>query len=331
MMDNSKQIWVILEAEGKKISRHSVALIREGDRLARAVSGQLHALYVGSPVDNLVETARRHGVGWLHVCTHEDLGRYHPHAYEQTIMALLGERCPYLMLALATSIGSDVMPRLSFKLRAPLVTNCLDIETQPADDLVFIRSVQKGRLNARIRCQGESGRMATIVPESLVVSEKAGNGKATPELSEVAMAPDEGTWPMVPIGFQKADHRTIDIAEAETIVALGRGVGSKENYQMIMQFADRVGGAVAGTRPTVDMGMLPHERQIGQTGKRVSPKLLFLIGISGAVEFTKGIEGAGTMVAINKDRQAPVFKITDLGIVGDMTELTPRILEHLKS
>ena len=329
-MSDGKQIWVVLEAEDNKISRHSVALIKEGDRLARAVSGQLHALYVGLPVENLVDTASRHGVGWLHVCTHENLGRYHPHAYEQTILALLGERCPFLMLALASSIGSDVMPRLSFKLGVPLVTNCLDIEPQPADDLVFLRSIQKGRLNARVRCKGESGRMATIIPESLTISEKAGAGKTTPELSEVAMAPDEGAWPMVPIGYQKADHRTIDITEAETIVALGRGVGTKENYQVIVQFADRVGGAVAGTRPTVDMGMLPHERQIGQTGKRVSPKLLFLFGISGAVEFTKGIEGVGTTVAINKDRQAPVFKIAELGIVGDLTELTPRILEHLK-
>ena len=100
---------------------------------------------------------------------------------------------------------------------------------------------------------------------------------------------------------------------------------------MVVRFADRIGGAVAGTRPTVDMEMLTHERQIGQTGKRVSPKLLFLIGISGAVEFTKGIEGAGTTVALNKDRHAPVFKIADLGIVGDLAELTPRILEHFKS
>jgi len=330
-MDDSKQIWVILEAEGKKISRHSVALIKEGDRLARAVSGQLHALYVGSPVDNVVETAGRHGVGWLHVCIDEDLGWYHPHAYEQTVLAMLGERCPFLMLSLATSTGSDIMPRLSFKLGVPLVTNCLDIESQSAGDLVFIRSVQKGRLNARVRCNGEAGRMATIIPESLVISEKSGTAEATPQVSEVTMPADQGTRPMVPIGFQKADHRTIDITEAETIVALGRGVGTKENYQMIVQFADRVGGAVAGTRPTVDMGMLTHDRQIGQTGKRVSPKLLFLFGISGAVEFTKGIEGAGTTVAINKDRQAPVFKIADLGIVGDLKELTPRILEHLKS
>ena len=328
-MAAEKEIWVILEAEGKKINRHSIALLKEGDRIARAVSGKLHALFVGPPIENLVQEAGSHGVSHFHACIDERLGVYHPLGYEQAMLTLLDNRCPYLLLALTSSIGSDVMPRLSYNLGAPLVTNCLDIDAGSQGEFRFIKPVQKKRLNARIRCKDEAGKMATVLPESLVISDKPGSYKLTPEMTQAAMVLEDGPWPMTPIDFQRADHRTIDIAEADVIVALGRGLGSKENFEMVTLFADRIGAAVAGTRPVVDMGILPHERQIGQTGKRVSPKIIFLFGISGAPEFAKGIEGAGTTVAINIDRHAPVFKMADVGIVGDVAEVTPKILKHI--
>ena len=127
----------------------------------------------------------------------------------------------------------------------------------------------------------------------------------------------------------KADHRTIDIGEAEVIVAVGRGIGQKETLKIIEAFADRIEAAIGGTRPVIDAGFLPYERQIGQTGKMVSPKLVVMCGISGAMEFMKGIEGAGTKIAINLDRQAPIFKSVDFGIVDDLKALIPSIVSHI--
>ena len=171
--------------------------------------------------------------------------------------------------------------------------------------------------------------MATFLPERLISREapKVKDGEA--ELSELKKLPAEKASPVKVTGFLKADHRTIDITEAEIIVAIGRGLGSKENLRAIESFADQIGAAIGGTRPMVDEGILPYERQIGQTGKRVSPKLIFLFGISGATEFVQGVANAGTSVAINIDSQSPILKSVDLGIVGDLNVLTPKIVQHL--
>ena len=132
-------------------------------------------------------------------------------------------------------------------------------------------------------------------------------------------------------GFIKADHRTVDLTEADTIVAIGRGVGAKENLGPIEAFADRIGAAIGGTRPMVDARILPYERQIGQTGKRVAPRLIFLLGISGAVEFAKGIEGAGAKLAVNVDADAPIFRLADVTIQGDVNSLVHRAVARLTS
>jgi electron transfer flavoprotein alpha subunit len=221
------------------------------------------------------------------------------------------------------------MPRIAFKIQTPLLTNCVDIEVRPDGKLFFIKPVHKNRFHARICTTSQSSTLATLLPKALQDTKQSKKENTSLEIFQVDRQQLNLSDAIEVIGFIKADHRTIDITEAETIVAVGRGVGSEENYKMIKVFADRIGGALAGTRPAVDMGRMPYERQIGQTGKRVSPKLLFLLGISGATEFTKGIDGAGTVVAVNKDRHAQVFNMADLGIVADLENITPKFLDHI--
>jgi electron transfer flavoprotein alpha subunit len=172
--------------------------------------------------------------------------------------------------------------------------------------------------------------MATYLPERLLSGEEFEKKECAAEIAPMNKVAGAKTSAVKVTGFIKADHRNIDITEAEVIVAVGRGLGSKENLEAVKAFADRIGAAIGGTRPMVDAGILPYERQIGQTGKRVAPKLIFLFGISGATEFTQGIANAGTSVAINIDRQSPIFKAADLGIVGDLNELTAGILKHIE-
>ena len=167
--------------------------------------------------------------------------------------------------------------------------------------------------------------MVTMNPADLTYTQKT-PGEAAARVIELKPEFQEDKIAIRQTGYLKADHRTIDISEAEYIVAIGRGLGAAENLPMIKELADHIGAAIGGTRPMVDAGILPFERQIGQTGKRVSPKLVFLCGISGAAEFIRGIEDAGKKLAINIDDQAPIFRSADLGIVGDMNEVIPRII-----
>lgn len=327
-MNTNRDVWVLLEAEDDKISRHSAALLEEGSRIAQELQGELHALFLGSSVEELSRQAGGHGADRLYLHRTEGALQYDPLFYQGVLLNLLKERRPHLFLALSSSLGSDLLPRVAYRLGAPLVTNCAEIEVQEDGDLLFFRPVQQGRLFAKVRCTGARMRMATFLPERLEVSEErieAAEASVVPLLG----LPRDNSAPIKVTGFLRADHRAIDITEAEVIVAVGRGLGSKEQLAPVEALADCIRGSIGGTRPMVDAGLLPYERQIGQTGKRVSPKLIFLFGISGATEFVQGIAQAGTTVAVNIDPQSPVFKAADLGIVGDVNELMPRILNHI--
>lgn len=328
-MNANKEIWVLLEADDNKISRQSLALLEEGERLSSECNGQLHALFLGPAIEGIGREAGSRGAGKLYQFVDEGLRQYDPLFYEQVLLDLLKERQPLLLLALSSSLGSDLLPRLAFKLNAPLVTHCAEIEVQADGELQFSKPVQQGRLFATIQCKGEGVRMATFLPERLISREASVVNDGEAEFGGLRKPSETKASPIKVTGFLKADHRTIDITEAEIIVAIGRGMGSKENLRAIESFADQIGGAIGGTRPMVDAGILPYERQIGQTGKRVSPKLIFLFGISGATEFVQGIANAGTSVAINIDSQSSILKAVDLGIVGDLNVLAPKIVQHI--
>lgn len=328
-MNANKEIWVFLEADDNKVSRQSLALLEEGQRLASDCNGRLHAIFLGPVVDGIGGEVGSRGAGTLYQCSSEVLRQYDPLAYEQLLLDLLEERQPSLLLALASSLGSDLLPRLAFKLGVPLVTRCAEIELLADGELQFVKPVQKGRLFATVRCKGEGVRMATFLPDRLTAGVASGTVGAGAGISDLKTRPPGKGAPIRVTGFLKADHRTIDITAAEIIVAIGRGLGSREHLRAIEAFADQIGGAIGGTRPMVDAGILPYERQIGQTGKRVSPKLIFLFGISGATEFVQGVANAGTSVAINIDRQSPILKSVDLGIVGDLNALAPQIVQHI--
>ncbi|MFQ5842849.1 MAG: electron transfer flavoprotein subunit alpha/FixB family protein [Thermodesulfobacteriota bacterium] len=322
----NRDVWVLLEAEDKKIKNSSIALIDEGKRLAVQLGGGLTAVFIGQGIEGIDELVGTHGSSHLYFFHDETLQQYVPEMYERLLTRLLLNKKPHLVLAAATSLGSDLMPRVAAKLKAPLVTNCVEIRA--GEDMEFIKPVQNGRLHATVVCKAPGTKMATMDPDSLTIAKE----EREPKIADVIeMKPDteEDSLAIRVTGFLKADHRTIDISEAEIILAIGRGIGSKENFTKIQEFADRIGAAIGGTRPAVDVGMVPFERQIGQTGKAVSPKLIIMCGISGAMEFTKGIENARTKVAINIDRQSRVFKSIDLGIVDDLNRVIPHIIEHI--
>lgn len=321
-----RDVGVLLEIEEKKIKNSSVGLIEEGKRLSAQLGGELDAVMFGERIEGIDQVVSRHGVNHLYLFEHEALKRYVPNIYEKLLTEIILKNEPYLFLAAATPLASDLMSRVAAKLKVPLVTNCVEIKVQ--ERMEFIKPVQNRRLHATVICKVTGTKMATVNPNVLTLSEEKNQPKVT-KVTEIKPEIKEELFPIQVTGFLKADHRTIDISEAEIIVAVGRGMGSGEKFKMIEEFADRIKAAIGGTRPIVDAGILPFERQIGQTGKIVSPKLVVTCGISGAIEFTKGIENAVTKIAINIDRQAPIFKSVDLGILGDLNILIPKIIVHI--
>ena len=322
----NRDVWVLLEAEDRKIKTASIALMDEGKRLSIPLGGKLHAVMFGQKTEGIEHIVGAHGADQLYLLYQETQNHYGPHICQRTLAEILLKNKPFLFLAAASSFGSNLIPRVAAQLHAPLVTNCVEIRVQ--ENVEFIKPVQNGRLHATVISKTSQTKMATVNPAILTTPEEKKEPK-TAEVLEVKMNGEED-FDLIHIeGFLKADHRTIDINEADVIVAIGRGMGLKERFKMFEEFADRIQAAIGGTRPVIDAGILPYERQIGQTGKMVSPKLVVMCGISGAMEFMKGIESAGTKIAINLDRQAPIFKSVDLGIVGDLNTLIPFIVGHI--
>jgi electron transfer flavoprotein alpha subunit len=322
----NKDVWVLLETEDKKVKSTSIALMDEGKGLSTQLGGKLSAVMFGQKPEGIEHIVGAHGADPLYMFHQEAPGSYGPQLYQRSLIDILSKNKPLLFLAAASSFGSHVMPRVAAQLHAPLVTNCVEIKVQ--EHIEFVKPVQNGRLHATVICKTNQTMMATVNPKILTTPEEKKEPRVA-EVVEIEMNGEEDSDPIQVEGFLKADHRTIDINEADVIVAVGRGMGAKENFKTIQEFADRIQAAIGGTRPVIDAGILPYERQIGQTGKLVSPKLVVMCGISGAMEFMKGIESAGTKIAINMDRQAPVFKSVDLGIVGDLKILIPSIVSRI--
>ncbi len=326
-MTRSNDVWVLLESENHGLGPFADGLMQEGKRLSDETGGDLSAVLLGPDIDNLDETVGRHGANHLYRHRDERLATYDPDLYAALLTELLLKYEPRLFLAVASSLGSDLMPRVAAGIGAPLVTNCSGIRT--ADGVEFTKAVQSGRLQATITGKTTGTSLATLTPEALPASEET----VPPQLAQVHEVETE--LAAIPIRLQvtdflKADPKTLDIREAEIVIAVGNGIGAKDNLVVFEHFAALIGAAIGGSRPVIDSGILPYARQVGQTGKKISPKLVILCGISGSEYFTKGIEQARTKVAINSDRDAPIFKGVDLGIVADVNALSPRFMDHIR-
>ncbi|NIQ39461.1 MAG: hypothetical protein GTN81_12850 [Proteobacteria bacterium] len=322
----NKDVWVLLEAANRKIENYSIALIHEGRQLSDKVGGTLCAVMFGSDVEEIERTIGGHGASHLFHFRHGIPAHYDPESYGALLAKLLLDKKPCLFLSAANPLGADLMPRVAAEIKAPLVTNCVEIKVQ--EGIEFVKPVQNGRLHATVVCKGTKTKMATMSTESLSVMEEK-------RLSQIALVTElpaqtgEAPSRIHFRGFLKADHKTIDISEAEFVLAIGKGIGSKDRLSIYQEFADRIGAAIGVTRRVVDDGILPFDRQIGQTGKEVSSKLIVMCGISGAMEFTKGIERARTKIAINNDRKAPIFKTVDFGVVADLNIIIPQLIKHI--
>jgi electron transfer flavoprotein alpha subunit len=312
-------VWVFVEHARGEVERVTLELLGEARRLAGETGGAVGAVVLGRDLESLLEVLARYGADRIYAFEDTRLERYDPDLFCGSVGSLCAELEPTLFLFPATTTGEDLAARIAFEREWPIASRCVNFRFRDGR-LEIVRPVLGGKAH-EVLAPAVPGPVLATVPPDVIGLDSPGPARSVPieRRPLVPAAPSKiALGPYVP-----ADPRTLDLVEAEIVVAAGRGVGSKENLRLVEDLAEALGGSVGGTRVVVDLGWLPRERQIGQTGKTVRPRLYVACGISGATQHTLGMKDSGAIVAINTDPGAPIFKIADLALQADVRELLP--------
>lgn len=327
-IDEYKGVWVFAEQREGKLLNVSIELIGEGRKIADELDTELTAILLGKDVDDLSKQLIKYGADNVLYGESELLQIYTTDGYTKVICDLIKERKPEIMLIGATNIGRDLGPRISARIHTGLTADCTRLEVDKENRrLLQTRPAFGGNLMATIICPNHRPQMSTVRPG---VMEKAkydesrlGNiEKFVPNLRE------EDIKAKV-LEVVKEAKAQIKLEEANIIVSGGRGLGNPEGFKLIEELAEKLGAVVGASRATVDAGWIDQSHQVGQTGKTVRPTLYIACGISGAIQHLAGMQESEVIVAINKDKNAPIFKIADYGVVGDVYEVLPELIEAL--
>jgi len=322
---NARDIWIVGETEGGKLAAATLEALCDARELAEANSGRVALVAFGPAAENLLDTAARHGADRVLVSRGSENHARSAERCATVVAQALGGEAPRLVLLAATALGREIACRLAARCRLALANDCNWVRIGADGAVEAARLIYGGRFYARVRLESQPA-VVSLRPGA------AGIGKPAPRARvEVEELPplDRVCARVESVAYTPADPRTIDIAEAERIVAVGRGIGTREALALYQELADHLGAALAASRPIVDAKWLPFERQVGQTGRIVAPRLYLAAGISGASHHTLGMKGSECVVAINRDRNAEIFKLADLKVVADLHQLMPALLRQL--
>jgi electron transfer flavoprotein alpha subunit len=324
-----KGIVVYVEIRRDEPRKVSLELLSEGRRLADALGGGLTAVLCGKEVRSAAEKLGEYGADRILVVEHEALEHYSTDAYTAALTEALRKEEPWLVLLGATVMGKDLAPRVAARIGAGLATDCTGLSLgDDGGSLKASRPMYGGKVCADIEWLGEGPQMATVRANIFSLSEPESGRTAAVEAVDYTPPPEAGRTTfidLIEIGGER-----IDVADAEVVVSGGRGMRGAENFKIIEELADLLAAAVGASRSAVDEGWRDHADQVGQTGKVISPNLYIACGISGAIQHLVGMSSSKCIVAVNKDPDAPIFKIADYGIVADLFDVVPSITEHLK-
>jgi electron transfer flavoprotein alpha subunit len=325
----SKGVWVFVEQKEGELSEDSLEVISEGRRLADQLQEELSAILLGYQVDGLAKTLAHYGAERVYLAENEGLIQYNPDAYTAILAGLIKEHEPSIFLLGATTLGEDLAPRVAGSVKTGLASNCDKLQISEGGLLLQTRLCYESKVHATVVCPKAKPQMATVQPGVMKIDPPDESRNTTIiRVSLNSYIKPEAVRTKI-VGFIKGDPKTIDLTEAELIVAGGKGVNDKESFQLIWELANHLGASVGGTRMAVDSGWIGSERQIGQTGKTVSPKVIISCGISGASAHIFGMKDSKTVIAINIDQDAPIFKLADLGVVGDLHQIIPALINYL--
>lgn len=333
----SKDIYVVAEQRDGVIAKVAFELIGEATKLAADLEQKVYAILLGDQVQDKAQSLIEAGADGVVFVQDPILKEYVTEPYTKALTQVLKECDPEIVLFGATSIGRDLAPRLAQRIHTGLTADCtkLDIDVWKANDedpgqklLFMTRPAFGGNIMATILCKQYRPQMATVRPG--VMKKIAPVPGKQGEIREIKVAFEPSDMNVVIREVVKETHKKVDITEAKYLVSGGRGIGSPEAFGMLKELADVLGGEISSSRANVDAGWIERDRQVGQTGKTVRPDLYMACGISGAIQHVAGMEGAECVIAINKNDTAAIFDVSDLGIVGDVKIIIPKLTEALK-
>jgi electron transfer flavoprotein alpha subunit len=321
----SNNVLVIAEQRDGVLKKVAFEMLGVGAGLAAALGGSVEAALLGSGLGDLATALAQHGATKVYVADDEGLAAYSSEGYADTLAALVGQIEPSIILLGATAMGRDLGPRLAARLGVGLASDCISLEIVDGR-LLATRPIFAGKALAKVKLNGEP-QMATVRPNVLAAPEPDGSAAAMVE--PVAAMTERVRAKVVEIAG--AGEGEIDVAEADVIVSGGRGVAGPEGFRPISSLARTLGAAVGASRAAVDAGWIEHAHQVGQTGKTVTPNLYIACGISGAIQHLAGMKTSKAIVAVNKDPEAPIFKMANYGIVGDLFEVVPMLEKEFQA
>ena len=335
-----KGVFVFAQQVDNVISNIAYELIGKGKELAKDLGVEVTAVLVGSDVKGLADQLAEYGADKVIVVDDPELKEYRTEPYTHAIASVIKEFKPEIFLIGATAIGRDLGPRVCARSHTGLTADCtkLDIGDFPMNpvpgretkhnQLLMTRPAFGGNTIATIACPDFRPQMATVRPGVMQKAPKEAGKKAV--VTEFNPGFTKNNKYVDILEVVKAVSNTVDIMDAKILVSGGRGVGSPENFKILDDLAEAIGGTVSCSRAVVDAGWKPKDLQVGQTGKTVRPNVYFAIGISGAIQHLAGMEESDIIVAINKDESAPIFDVADYGVVGDLNKIVPMLTEKIK-
>lgn len=328
-MDKSqyKDVYVFVEQREGVIQKVAIELLGKARELADSLQEKVVAMLLGYEVAGQAQELIAAGADVVLCADERELVQYNTEPYAQAITQIVRERKPSIVLIGATTIGRDLGPRLSARLETGLTADCTGLDISDDRDLLMTRPAFGGNLMATIICKEHRPQMSTVRPG--VMRAKPKDSSRQGQVETVHINFDRSKFKVRILETVKEQKNRIDITEAKVLVSGGRGVGNAEGFAQLNELAGVLGAEVSASRAMVDAGVMPHDRQVGQTGKTVRPDLYFAMGISGAIQHLAGMEESEYIIAINKDKYAPIFNTADLGIVGDVKKIVPLLTEKL--
>lgn len=330
MFEEYRDVWVYIDCLMGEPKSVGLELLGQGKKLAKGLGQRLAAVVIGENVDKAVEEARAYGAELIYVVKGSEYANYSADAYGNAFIKLCEKYKPNTILIGATVNGRDLGSKIAVSLRTGLTADCTALSVDEATgNVIWERPAFGGNLYAQILCADTRPQMGTCRPGAFKKEERNEDNKAEVIYEDIRLAKEDIRTEL--LEFIKAvDNGDIKLDEAEVIVAGGRGLKSAENFKILRELADEFSGTIACSRAVVDAGWLPVEKQVGQTGSTVSPKIYIACGISGAVQHVAGMSESRTIIAINKDESAPIFEVADYCIVGDLFEVVPALTKKLR-
>lgn len=329
-LNSYKNVWIFAEQREGKIAPVVIELLGEGRKLAKEVDAELCAILLGKDVDGLAKELITFGADKVYVADDALLEKYTTDAYTKVIKDAIDEIKPEIMLFGATHIGRDLAPRIASRVGTGLTADCTKLEIDPEDKKIKqTRPAFGGNIMATIICPNHRPQMSTVRPGVMDKAEKDETRTGEVIALDYKITQDDIRTTVLETVKTKKD--LVSLTDANVIVSGGLGLGGPEGFEMLKKLADKLGGVVGSSRAAVDAGWIDHSHQVGQTGTTVKPNLYIACGISGAIQHLAGMQSSDFIIAINKNPAAPILEIADYGVVGDLHEIVPMLIEKLDS